>query len=347
MRMLLKRIAPRYLWMALRSFKHAMAKGFRRVMESLGLVVALKSDYYSPLPSEFELRKSLDRWSRPSSLAGVHYDLDAMRRRLSALTLRHYAEFCALGDYEKLQRLGYGPGYPQLDALVLYSMIRDIKPRRYVEVGSGLSTYYCSLARDKNAEEGHETQIICVEPFPFDQLRRILGIELIEARVQDVEAKTFMELESGDVLFIDSSHVLRIDGDVAMLFLEVLPLLRKGVRVHIHDVPFPFNTPYPPEYWVLTEDKASSHWPMYWNEAMLTQAFLSMNPHFEIEMSCPMLRHFDEGFLRQTIPFYKGVKEEPNTFSSLWLLRSGSAPGLVIGPEGTQAPTEFIQGPKQ
>jgi hypothetical protein len=135
-----------------------------------------------------------------------------------------------------------------------------------------------------------------------------------------------MELESGDVLFIDSSHVLRIDGDVPFLFLEVLPLLSRGVRVHIHDVPFPFNTPYPAAYWVLTQDPSSNHWPMYWNEAMVAQAFLSLNTHFEIELSCPMLRHFDEGFLRQTIPFYKDIKEEPNTFSSLWLIRSNAPP---------------------
>ena len=109
---------------------------------------------------------------------------------------------------------------------------------------------------------------------------------------------------------------MRIDGDVPFLYLEVLPTLDAGVFIHIHDVPFPYNVPYPPQLWVFGQE-----WPMLWNEAMVVQAFLSFNNSFEVTMSTPLLRYFDEDFLRQSIPFYQSVDQNPHTFSSLWLKR--------------------------
>ena len=324
MKMFFKRAMPASTWLALRRIRHTAAKSFRKMVEAMGFIVARKSDYYTPLPSEFELRKSVRRWNRPSSLQGVQYDLDSIKKRFTNLCSPvMLEEFSKLEPYERLVRHGFGPGFPHLDGLVLYAMMREQKPKRYLEVGSGLSTYYCSLACEKNSTQGSTTQITCIEPYPFAALRKIQGINVIEKMVQDVSPELFTQLEAGDVLFIDSSHAIRIDSDVPFLFLEILPLLKPGVRVHIHDVPFPFNTPFPAEFWVLTEDPIKSgHWPIFWNEAMLVQAFLSFNSHFQIELSAPMLRHFDEAFLRKTVPFYKPISEEPNTFSSLWLLRS-------------------------
>src|SRR5439155_13845058 len=103
-------------------------------------------------------------------------------------------------------------------------------------------------------------------------------------------------------------------GDVPFLYLEVLPALNPGLAIHIHDVPFPYNIPYPPERWIFGEP-----WPMFWNEAMLVQAFLSGNSHFQITLSTPLLRHFDEPFLQRSIPIYETLQENQNAFSSLWL----------------------------
>src|SRR5262249_33139884 len=89
-----------------------------------------------------------------------------------------------------------------------------------------------------------------------------------QKQVQNVDLTTFQKLERDDVLFIDSSHVLKIDGDVPFLYLEVLPSLSAGTVVHIHDVPFPYNIPYPPDLWVFQV------WPVWWNEAMVVQSFL-------------------------------------------------------------------------
>ena len=109
--------------------------------------------------------------------------------------------------------------------------------------------------------------------------------------------------------------MLRLDSDVPFLYLDVLPSLSKGVNIHIHDVPFPYNVPYPADLWVFGEA------PVYWNEAMIVQAFLAFNKDFEIVLSTPILRFFDEDFLKESIPIYQTVQQEPNTFSSLWLRR--------------------------
>jgi hypothetical protein len=150
--------------------------------ESLGYVIARKSDYYSPLPSEFELRKTFARWNKPRSLIGLRYDINAMKHRLSHLIVNYFDEFMELPPYSQLQTHGYGPGYTHVDAFVLYAMIRHLKPAQYLEVGSGLSTYYCSLAAKQNAEEGCRTQITCIEPFPYDALYQIDGIKIIASQ---------------------------------------------------------------------------------------------------------------------------------------------------------------------
>src|SRR6266542_516601 len=321
MKSLLKRYLPSRLWRQMRMLKHQTARCARMLCERCGYVVARKSDYYSPLPSEIELRKTYPRWARPSALRGVTYDLEAMKNRLKVLRDAYYDEFLALPPYSSLCEAGYGPGYPHVDAFTLYAMMRQLQPGRYLEIGSGLSTYYCQLARKRNKEQGRDTKMVCIEPYPFPKLSEIEQIDLIRTEVQQVPLETFESLRSGDILFIDSSHVIRLDGDVSYLFLEVLPAIAAGTYIHIHDIPFPFNIPYPPDYWTLLQDPQSPHWPTYWNEAMLLQAFLAFNPSFELALSCPMIRYFDEHFLRATLPIFKPITEEPNTFSSIWLKR--------------------------
>jgi hypothetical protein len=288
----------------------------QKYMELAGYTVARKTDYYSPLTSVAELRSTYGRWNRPSELNGVAYDLDQMKHELSYLLSLYFDEFSRVPPYEELQQIGFGPGYELVDALLLYMMIRHIKPKHYIEVGSGLSTYYCSLAAAKNASEGHHLHITCIEPNPYEKLHTIPGIQIIQRQVQDVEVSVFQELRENDVLFIDSSHILKLDGDVPFLYLEVLPVLQAGVAIQIHDVHFPYNIPYPPRLWVLGQQ-----WPLLWNEAMVVQAFLCFNHEFEIVMSTPLIRHFDQAFLAGQIPFFESVDENPNTFSSLWLRR--------------------------
>ncbi|MGO4255633.1 class I SAM-dependent methyltransferase [Marmoricola sp. RAF53] len=283
-----------------------------------GYNIVKKADYYSVLPVLSEIEKTRARWDVPSELPGVDIDLTVLEKNLGSLADTWEQEFSSgTGDYLANTRKGFGPGYPQFDARTLYYMLREHKPARYLEIGSGLSTYYTSLAAAKNAAEGSPLQITCIEPYPYDALRTIEGFELVEGFVQDVPLSKFEELEAGDVLFIDSTHALKIDSDVAFLFMEALPRVKPGVYVHIHDVHFPFNGPFPADTWLFGE-----RWPVYWNEAMVVQAFLAFNDSFETLLSTPMVRHYDEAFLTDRFADYTPLKQDPNPPSSLWLKRT-------------------------
>ena len=289
-------------------------------LRRLGWNVARTADFYSPLPVLSEVAASRELWDRPSELVGVDYDLKAMKSLLSALVEAHGGEFDALPPHSEIRALGYGPGFPVIDALTTYLMVRDQRPTRYVEIGSGLSTYYAWLAAAANARDGRACEMTCVDPFPTGRLNELRepAVHAVVSKVEAADLGLFEALEAGDVLFIDSTHVLKLGGDVAFLFLEVLPRLRPGVVVHVHDIHFPYNTPYPAEQYIFR-----SKWPLYRTEAMVLQAFLSFNREFEMLLSAPMIRHFDEPFLERTIPGYRPVEiEDYDThFGSIWLRR--------------------------
>lgn len=287
--------------------------------KSLGLIgynVSRQKDYNSPLPTVSHLKKTIHRWYRPSELKGIKYDLAEMKELLASLVSQYSEEFLEIPPYRELHGLGFGIGYDPVDALTLFAMIRHIKPARYLEVGSGLSTYYCSLAAKKNAEEGFPLKITCIEPYPSKKLNSIPGIEILVKEVQDVEPAFFDQLKENDILFIDSSHSLRVDSDVPYLYLDVLPGLKKGVFTHIHDIPFPYNIPYPPEVWIFGKPE-----PVFWNEAMILQAFLSGNDSFKILLSTPMIRFYEEEFLQKNIPDYENIDQNASNVSSIWLKR--------------------------
>lgn len=293
-----------------------------RSLEAAGLTVARTSDYYSPLPAVRDLARTRERWDRPSALAGVPYDLEAMKALLERLVEEHGGELAELPPYEKAKTLGYGPGFTRLDAHLLYLMLRHLRPGRVIEVGSGLSTYYASRALARNRAEGASRgtgTITCVDPFSGDRVEGLEGVEVLLREVQDVSPSFFEEeLGAGDVLLIDSTHVVRIDGDVPHLYLEVLPRLRPGVVVHSHDVHFPYHVPHPAEEYVF-----GAKWPMLWTEAMLLQAFLAFNREFELFLAPPLLRHHDEAFLERAMPDYRRVvpKDYDTHFGSVWYRR--------------------------
>ena len=157
------------------------------------------------------------------------------------------------------------------DALALYCMLRHFRPKRVLEVGSGFSSRVSAAALLRNGDGGTLT---CVEPYPAEVLTNgFPGLSrLITKPVQAVAPEVFEELGSGDVLFIDTSHVVAIGSDVNYLFLEILPRLKPGVIVHVHDIYFP--TEYP-RAWVMQERR-------FWTEQYLLQAFLACNADFEV-----------------------------------------------------------------
>lgn len=322
MRELARRVLPAFVVTFLDGFLHNARKrrirGAQWFFGLFGFNIVKKADYYSVLPVLSEIEKTRERWEKPSALTGVDIDVAVLEKNLGTLADNWEAEFTRVtGDYLANTKKGFGPGYPYFDARTLYYMLREHKPKRYLEVGSGLSTYYTSLAAEQNAAEGSPLQITCIEPYPFDALRTIKDFELVEGFVQDVPLERFEELEAGDVLFIDSSHALKIDSDVAFLFMEALPRVKPGVFVHIHDIHFPYNHPFPADYWLFGE-----RWPVYWQEVMVVQAFLAFNESFEVLLSTPMVRHHDEEFLTGRFSDYTPVAKDGNPPSSLWLQRT-------------------------
>lgn len=132
--------------------------------------------------------------------------------------------------------------FPRLDAAAAYAMIRRARPRRVVEVGSGHSTRFLARAI---ADAGLATELVCIDPQPRAPLRD-LPVRWIQCVVQQAPETWFNDLEPNDVLFVDSSHILMPGTDVDWLLNRILPVLAKGVLVHVHDVFLP--DPYP-EAW--------------------------------------------------------------------------------------------------
>jgi hypothetical protein len=176
------------------------------------------------------------------------------------------------------------------DALVLYCMIRHLRPNRIVEVGSGFSSRMATLALRQNGRG----DLLCIEPFPDETLTREFSARgnLVEARVQDVPLSVFETLGKNDILFVDSSHVVRIGGDVTHIVLSVLPQLASGVVIHIHDVFLPDEMP---RDWIEGELR-------FWNEQYLLQAFLAYNKSFEIIFGTHYLNKCYPEAMRATFP---------------------------------------------
>jgi len=231
--------------------------------------------FYQPIPDTQTLPERL--WNQPSELVGIEMNdfvqLDLLRK--------HFPKF--RDDYEQFptkptregSRFHLNNGlFDGIDALVAYCMVRHFQPRLIIEVGSGFSSLILGEAAVKN---NNNSALVCIEPFPVDFLQQgFPGLHsLIKKKIEDIDLEFFSQLESGDILFIDSSHTVKIGGDVNYLFLEVLPRLKPGVIVHVHDIFFPFN--YPRD-WVIEEFR-------FWTEQYLLQAFLSFNSEFEVLMA--------------------------------------------------------------
>ena len=136
--------------------------------------------------------------------------------------------------------------------------------------------------------------LICVEPFPLDFLKKgFPGLRaLLQKKVEDLGLDFFSQLQSGDIFFIDSSHTVKIGGDVNYLFLEVLPRLNPGVIVHVHDILFPFD--YRRD-WVMDEFR-------FWTEQYLLQAFLAFNSQFDVLTANSYLAHYHLDDFKATFP---------------------------------------------
>jgi Methyltransferase domain len=242
----------------------------RRVAERAGFQVVLKT-YYSPIPDLATLPPGI--WEEADPMRGIDFDLDAqvgrMRERLAG-AIGEFATAHGRGPagYERLNA-----SYPLPDARLLYAMVRELKPASIVELGSGQTSRVMAQACAANAAAGSPCRFRAFDPFPTAVDETLPGLsELERTPAQAVAETTFTELAAGDILFVDTTHTVKIGSDVNRIVLRVLPLLAPGVVVHFHDICLPYEYSR-----YLFEDYA-----LYWAEQYLLQAFLAMNPSYEI-----------------------------------------------------------------
>jgi len=159
-----------------------------------------------------------------------------------------------------------------MDARLLHYFLQKNHPKKLIEIGSGNSTL---MAHNTNMMFNLNIEIICIEPYPSDYLKVLHDkghIQLIQSKLEDIDLTMFTLLEENDILFIDSSHVLKLNSDVLFYFTKIFPLVKKGVLVHIHDIFFPND--YPLEW--LKEGR-------FWNEQYFLYVFLQYNTKYKIE----------------------------------------------------------------
>ena len=197
--------------------------------------------------------------------------------------------------------------FPPLDAWSLAAMLRHLHPARMIEIGSGYSSLV--TARLNREELGNALHFTCIEPYPRDFLIKGVGgiSELRVELIQDTPLDLFAELDENDVLFIDTSHTVKTGGDVTWIFHEIIPRLRVGVVVHVHDFFLPEEYP---ENWVM-EGRG-------WNETYLVRSFLSYNTSFALRWATRyMVLNHPEAVTRA----FRIGADDPLAGASLWFQR--------------------------
>jgi hypothetical protein len=250
--------------------------------------------FYSPVPSMAEVDDAYARNESGPPFAGIDLRENeqlALFEKLAA----HYRTLALPEHATEGWRYHLDNGaYGIFDGVLLACMLCHLQPRRVIEIGSG-----CSSAAMLDINErvlGGRMHLTIIDPVTV-RVRGMLRpedlarVRLIESRVQDVPLDTFAALEAGDVLFIDSSHVSKIGSDVHRLYFDVLPVLRPGVFVHIHDIAATLE--YPREW--FAEGRA-------WNEAYLVRAFLMFNRAFEVALFTSWLRSAHPELVRTRMP---------------------------------------------
>jgi len=250
-------------------------KQYFRFFENKGFHVT-PVNYYQPIPDTTTLKDDL--WKKQSELVGININEKNQINLLSLFSTRFKGEYSNFPRNKTAIPYQYyvdNGAFESVDGEILYCMIRHLKPKKITEVGSGFSTLLSAQAVLKNIEDdsSYECELTAIEPYPNEILvKGFPGFsKLLTKRVQEVPLSEFEKLRENDILFIDSSHVLKIGSDVHYEYLEILPRLGKGVVIHAHDIFLPAE--YPRE-WVLKE-----YW--FWTEQYLLQAFLSFNEVFE------------------------------------------------------------------
>ena len=280
--------------------------------ELVGLKRNLRSvppgHFYSPIPSiEDVLRDESKIFGPPRpNIPGVD-----LRESDQLGLLEAFIDFYSEMPFRphKTEGLRYyfeNRAYSYSDAILLHCMIRYLRPKRIIEIGSGFSS--CVTLDTNQLFFGNSISTTFIEPYPKLLLSLLKQTDkntakIIPRRVQDVDVADFELLGANDILFIDSTHVSKVNSDVNCIFFDILPRLATGVHIHFHDIFYPFE--YPKEW--LLEGRA-------WNEAYMLRAFLQYNKSFEVVLMNTYMEHFHESFFKENMPLCLN-----NRGGSIWI----------------------------
>jgi hypothetical protein len=272
----------------------------RKTLLNVGLIPII-NHYYEP---QFDFRGDGINFEQQRNLPGIDFNIEEQLALIGRLIFS--SELENLPESKTDQRAYYleNTKFKSGDAEFWYQIIRLKKPKRIIEIGSGHSTLMAIKAITMNKEENpsYDCNHICIEPYEFDWLEQ-LDISVHRVKVEDTDLSFFSELQENDMLFIDSSHVIRPAGDVLFEYLQILPSLNNGVIVHIHDIFTPRN--YLRE-WLENEIKL-------WNEQYLLEAFLTHNKSWKIIGALNYLHHNHYDRLK-SVARYLSPDREPGSF---------------------------------
>ncbi len=308
--------AARAISPVVKSFaRSALGQRLNTMRHLLGARLAFKpGHFYSPICHPDDLARHYADPAKSNGrveLAGIELN-EAGQRALWQQWLPLLAAFPYKHDGVQpgLRYRTDNPAYGIGDATVLYCMLRHLAPKRIIEVGSGFSSA-CALDTIEQHLAG-QTQISFIEPYP-DLLKSMLKpgdlerITIIPAKIQDVPLATFDALDAGDILFINSTHIVKTGSDVVHEIFNILPRLKPGVVVHFHDVHYPFE--YPAE-WVVERNYS-------WNEVYALRAFLMYNTTYEIMFFNDAFARLSRDLVHRDAP---AVLANPG--GGLWLRRT-------------------------
>jgi len=268
--------------------------------------------FYSPVPDIQDLEQR-DWFNRKSPLRGIEWRANEQLAFLKKLG-NAYGNECnwppedtgqPMQFYTENQSFSFGC------AAITHCIIRQFCSKRVVEIGSGMSSLIISGAFQRNNRTDGEYHI--VDPYPQDWIPRLpMLTTLHQKRVEFMDEALFQELQDGDVLFIDSGHVVRTGSDVNFLVLDILPLLAPGVIVHFHDIPLPYE--YGKIYFTNPQFR------VFWTEAYLLQAFLCFNHEYSIQLAMGYImgNHIEE--FKAAFPHYNPVFHKLSS-GSFWIRR--------------------------
>ena len=264
-------------------------------------VFPIRDHYYEPL---FHPRHILRSLSRERILPGIDWNVEGQLELLDRFDTSDELKDVPVHKSNKLAFYMDNGMFESGDAEFWYHLIRLKKPQQIYEIGSGNSTLMVikALQKNKNETPGYKCKHICIEPYEMPWLEET-GVSVIRNKIEEVDKKIFQELGEGDILFIDSSHIIRPQGDILFEYLELLPSLNRGVIVHVHDIFSPRD--YPKK--IVLEDV------LFWNEQYLLEAFLTSNSKWKIIGALNYLRHNHYEKLKKKCIFLTPAKE-PGSF---------------------------------